>query len=205
MSEYDTAPSKPNFERRPADHPHTDPGDGRQECDRCGKFIWPAIHSCKGVPVTAAARARWEAAHAVEPVTAPNPADVELVAAALAAAGNERMAAQMAKVNGEWGVPYRADEMVELAVDALTALAGAGRLLPVGARTATQFGVRFTRADGSSWVSECSQRAAEDRAEFYAKRRAEGPHQIVSAEVVQRDGGSWVGPWRPVPSTQETP
>ncbi|MFD6565478.1 hypothetical protein [Micromonospora profundi] len=41
-----------------ADHPHTDPGDGRTECERCGKFVWPAIHSCKGVPVTAAARAR---------------------------------------------------------------------------------------------------------------------------------------------------
>lgn len=40
------------------DHPHTDPGDGRTECDRCGKFVFPAIHSCKRVPVTAAARAR---------------------------------------------------------------------------------------------------------------------------------------------------
>ncbi|MEU7170234.1 hypothetical protein ABZ949_01930 [Micromonospora tulbaghiae] len=45
----------------PADHPHTDPGDGRTECPTCGKFVWPAIHSCKGVPVTAAARARMEA------------------------------------------------------------------------------------------------------------------------------------------------
>ena len=45
------------------DHPHTDPGDGRTECQTCGKFVWPAIHSCKGVPVTAAARARWDAAH----------------------------------------------------------------------------------------------------------------------------------------------
>lgn len=42
------------------DHPHTDPGDGRAECERCGKFVWPAIHSCKGVPVTAAAMERWE-------------------------------------------------------------------------------------------------------------------------------------------------
>lgn len=41
-----------------ADHPHTDPGDGRSECDVCGKFVWPVIHSCKGVPVTAAAMAR---------------------------------------------------------------------------------------------------------------------------------------------------
>lgn len=40
------------------DHPHTDPGDGRTECDRCGKYIWPATHSCKGVPVTEAARER---------------------------------------------------------------------------------------------------------------------------------------------------
>jgi hypothetical protein len=40
------------------DHPHTDPGDGRKECERCGKWVWPAIHSCKGVPVTAAAARR---------------------------------------------------------------------------------------------------------------------------------------------------
>lgn len=41
-----------------ADHPHTDPGDGRQECDRCGKWVFRIIHSCKGVPVTDAARLR---------------------------------------------------------------------------------------------------------------------------------------------------
>jgi hypothetical protein len=46
-----------------ADHPHTDPGDGRSECDTCGKWVWPAIHSCKGVPVTAAALARATVAH----------------------------------------------------------------------------------------------------------------------------------------------
>jgi hypothetical protein len=40
-----------------ADHPHSDPGDGRTECDVCGKWVW-AIHSCKGVPVTEAARRR---------------------------------------------------------------------------------------------------------------------------------------------------
>lgn len=34
-----------------ADHPHTDPGDGRQQCDMCCKFVWPGTHSCKGVPV----------------------------------------------------------------------------------------------------------------------------------------------------------
>jgi hypothetical protein len=39
------------------DHPHTDPGDGRTECDVCGKWVFEAIHSCKGVPVTDAA---WE-------------------------------------------------------------------------------------------------------------------------------------------------
>lgn len=40
------------------DHPHTDPGDGRTECPTCGKFVFPAIHSCKRVPVTEAAKAR---------------------------------------------------------------------------------------------------------------------------------------------------
>lgn len=34
-----------------ADHPHTDPGDGREECPTCGKWVWLVIHSCKGVPV----------------------------------------------------------------------------------------------------------------------------------------------------------
>lgn len=33
------------------DLPYTDPGDGRPQCDVCGKFQWPAIHSCKGVRV----------------------------------------------------------------------------------------------------------------------------------------------------------
>lgn len=42
-----------------ADHPHTNPRDGRTECDVCGKWIFPATHSCKGVPVTEAARKRW--------------------------------------------------------------------------------------------------------------------------------------------------
>lgn len=41
-----------------SDHPHTDPGDGRSECQRCGKWIFPVIHSCKGVPVTEAAQLR---------------------------------------------------------------------------------------------------------------------------------------------------
>lgn len=46
---------------RPAfgDHPHTSPGDGRSECQTCGKWIWPVTHSCKGVPVTEAAMARY--------------------------------------------------------------------------------------------------------------------------------------------------
>lgn len=43
----------------PADHPHEDPGDGRTECDVCGKYIWPVIHSCKGIPVTERAKERW--------------------------------------------------------------------------------------------------------------------------------------------------
>lgn len=37
------------------DHPYTNPGDGRSECQTCGKWIWPVTHSCKGVPVTVAA------------------------------------------------------------------------------------------------------------------------------------------------------
>ena len=41
-----------------ADHPHTDPGDGRTECEVCGKWVWECTHSCKGVPVTEAAMAR---------------------------------------------------------------------------------------------------------------------------------------------------
>lgn len=41
-----------------ADHPHTDPGDGRTECLTCGKWVSPPIHSCKRVPVTEAARRR---------------------------------------------------------------------------------------------------------------------------------------------------
>jgi hypothetical protein len=54
----------------PGDHPHTDPGDGRTECNACGKFVWPVIHSCKRVPVTDAARARAGIAEVPPPVTA---------------------------------------------------------------------------------------------------------------------------------------
>ena len=42
------------------DHPYTDPGDGRQECEMCGKWVWLVTHSCKGVPVTDAALKRWQ-------------------------------------------------------------------------------------------------------------------------------------------------
>jgi hypothetical protein len=45
-----------------ADHPYTDPGDGRTECQTCGKWVWPVTHSCKRVPVTEAARKRAEQA-----------------------------------------------------------------------------------------------------------------------------------------------
>jgi hypothetical protein len=48
------------------DHPHNDPGDGRTECEVCGKWIFEAIHSCKGVPVTARAWARFDQRHADE-------------------------------------------------------------------------------------------------------------------------------------------
>lgn len=34
-----------------ADHPHSDPGDGRKECPTCGKWVWMVTHSCKGVRV----------------------------------------------------------------------------------------------------------------------------------------------------------
>jgi hypothetical protein len=44
------------------DHPYTDPGDGRTECGPCGKYVWPATHSCKRVPVTPAAQLRAQAA-----------------------------------------------------------------------------------------------------------------------------------------------
>jgi hypothetical protein len=45
------------------DHPHTDPGDGRTECDLCGKWVWEVTHSCKGVPVTESAWKRYHARH----------------------------------------------------------------------------------------------------------------------------------------------
>lgn len=50
-----------------ADHPYVDPRDGRQECDVCGKFVWPVIHSCKGVPITGAAKARYAERLAARP------------------------------------------------------------------------------------------------------------------------------------------
>lgn len=50
-----------------ADHPHIDPGDGRTECDTCGKWVFECIHSCKGVPVTDAAWARFNARHGIRP------------------------------------------------------------------------------------------------------------------------------------------
>lgn len=51
-------PSDTKEARHTGDHPLTDPGDGRSECDVCGKWVWLVTHSCKGVPVSDAARAR---------------------------------------------------------------------------------------------------------------------------------------------------
>lgn len=53
-----------------ADHPHADPGDGRQECQTCGKWVWLVTHSCKGIPVTQAAMDR-----RIRPASDPNPAE----------------------------------------------------------------------------------------------------------------------------------
>jgi hypothetical protein len=41
-----------------ADHPYTDPGDGRTQCETCGKYVWLVTHSCKGVRVAPAAAGR---------------------------------------------------------------------------------------------------------------------------------------------------
>ncbi|MFY1686396.1 hypothetical protein [Plantactinospora sp. WMMB782] len=196
MSEYDTAPSKPDFERRPADHPHTDPDDGRSECDRCGKFVWPAIHSCKGVPVTVAARARWDAAHAVEPVTAPNPADVEQWSATINTA---------ADILREY-IARESPDLVPLLFNAdyegmAMALAEAGRLLPSDTDTRTEYAAKVVWDTGDVTFWESDRGRAEDVVAFHAKRRAEGPHGIASAEVVQRTVITSTGPWRPVPST----
>lgn len=30
------------------DHPHPDPGDGREQCETCGQWVWLVTHSCKG-------------------------------------------------------------------------------------------------------------------------------------------------------------
>lgn len=48
-------------------HPTSDPHDGRQECLVCGKFVWSAIHSCKGFPVTEAARRRMRETMSTDP------------------------------------------------------------------------------------------------------------------------------------------
>jgi hypothetical protein len=41
-----------------ADHPYTDPGDGRSQCEVCGKWVWLVLHSCKGVRVAPASPVR---------------------------------------------------------------------------------------------------------------------------------------------------
>lgn len=55
-----------------SDHPHVDPGDGRTECQKCGKWVFECIHSCKGVPVTVAAWNRQLDVFIEEWHTAPN-------------------------------------------------------------------------------------------------------------------------------------
>lgn len=100
----------------PADHPHTDPGDGRTECQTCGKWVWPVIHSCKGVPVTARARAGQAAAPYTD-------SDVDLVRAAIRdapcpACGRTR-ACRCRLTDEQAGYRWRA---------VLDALAAAGRL-----------------------------------------------------------------------------
>lgn len=62
-----TAPIRDTDTQPLGDHPHADPGDGRTECDRCGKWVFEAIHSCKGLPVTEAAIFRWRIRQGLEP------------------------------------------------------------------------------------------------------------------------------------------
>jgi hypothetical protein len=132
-----------------ADHPHTDPGDGRTECDRCGKFVFPAIHSCKGVPVTAAARDRWTYAM---PSTAParlpyTDADVELVRSASrnapCPACGRTTACRCRLTDDQAGYRWRA---------VLDALAAAGRLASTGPNTLP--GPHILAVQGSDWTIE---------------------------------------------------
>lgn len=135
------------------DHPHTDPGDGRLECDRCGKYVWPAIHSCKGVPVTAQARAR----HAITPRPIDRlytDEDVEVAAGGIAREWGYDSLAEVDSVPDTEGVQAR-----NSAEAALRALAARGRLVPPGSEVREEFGVRFKRSDDG----KTDDRAARDR------------------------------------------
>lgn len=106
----------------PVDHPHTDPGDGRTECRTCGKWVHLVIHSCKGIPVTAQAQAR-RAAVAARPALFTD-ADVELAHRAYSAAWESHDCLDVH--------PTDETPCERIALRAvLTALADAGRLIPV--------------------------------------------------------------------------
>jgi hypothetical protein len=87
------------------DHPRADPGDGRTECDGCGKYVWPVIHSCKGIPVTDAARARRAADLGPGPSPAPSPP--ALLAHGYTLADLHRLARQSAGSNRSMAADQR--------------------------------------------------------------------------------------------------
>jgi hypothetical protein len=49
---------EPDHDRPTLGEATADLGCWCEECVVCGRFVYPAIHSCGGVPVTSAARAR---------------------------------------------------------------------------------------------------------------------------------------------------
>ena len=177
----------------PADHPHTDPGDGRQECQPCGKWVFPAIHSCKGVPVTARARARFDAAR--KPVTVaeqftPDPADVELVARAefeydMGGSDGKRAYA----IGWDDTLDFVRREYRRRASAGLAALAGAGRLVPPDADT---------RPDLWQYGTPDPDEGPDAVIPFVGKPDAILPRHL-------RRPMRAVGPWVPVPTTKETP
>jgi hypothetical protein len=128
---------------------------------------------------------------------APDPADVELAAEALAREWGYDSLAEVDSVRDREG------EAVRSAVRAVLA-AFDGRLLPADAETRTEWSVRVTMLDGRTHMALpalaplMTQHMAEQAAARFA---GPGWSNVAKAEPVSRTTS--IGPWLPAPTTEE--
>jgi hypothetical protein len=141
-----------------------------------------------------------------DPTYTPDPADVELVADALARIHCWDGLAELEVTAPDGAEPERADARAVLA-----ALAAAGRLVPADAETRTECEINWTDVRSSRPGAEVygeSYNWPSDQFGWWLAREIDAEAHRHRAPVDMRkrtvrtwpDGARWVGPWLPVPA-----